>query len=246
MNRFFVPPEAISRGFVSFSAEQAAQINKVLRLRLGDEATALDGLGKEYLVGLTKLTKSEAEGEIRRISECTTEASVHLHLYVSLTQREKFELILQKCTEIGVSEFTPVLFARSLVPKSSDFEGKRDRWEKILQEAAEQSGRCIIPRLNDPVKHAAAISGCTGPIKLLAWTQEQSTHLIHKVQSGQSGSAALMIGPEGGMTAEEVALAQSHGWQPVSLGQRILRMETAAMIGSALILAVAESDQSAG
>lgn len=247
MNRFFLPPEILARAVIDFPDEQSNQINKVLRLREGDEVIGLDGANNEYRIRLNEVSKGQVSGEVLEQTRCLAEPVVQLHLFISFTQREKFELILQKCTEIGVSDFTPVFFARSLVQKSVEFENKQLRWNKILQEAAEQSGRGIIPQLHEPLKHGQAINATGFEVKLLAWTQEKSLHLTQEILGHeQAKNVALMIGSEGGMTADEVTAACEAGWIPVSLGKRILRMETAAMVGSALILAATDSDQPAG
>lgn len=238
MHRFFVTSENISATQVNFPAETARQMNLVLRLKPGTTVIALDGAGNELSVLLEQVGSEIAVGEITSRNRSVTEPRTHLTLLLCLTQREKFEWILQKCTEIGVSTFTPVISSRSLVQSAREVEGKYERWQRIIREAAEQSHRGIVPVLKPAVRFDAALRlpEIENDCRLIPWEEEHSLG-IRQVMSGHLPCrVTLTIGPEGGFSESEIVAAKSNGFIPVTLGPRILRMETAAVTAAALTL----------
>ena len=238
MHRFFVPPDRIRHRFVEFDADQAHQMRRVLRLRPGDRVTALDGTGRQYEVTLEEVGNARATGRAADPLAATGEPAARLTLYQSLLRREKFEWVLQKGTEIGVAAFVPVITRRSLVRDAEDVgPEKLDRWRRIIREAAEQSGRGLLPVLSPPIALAEAAGARAADVALIAWEGE-TQRTIGETLEGRAtvGEIALFIGPEGGYDEEEVRLAESCGAVPVSLGGRILRTETAAVVGAALVL----------
>lgn len=237
MNRFFLSPDCFSPELIRFDGETSHQIKRVLRLKSGDEVIALDGCGWEYSVQLTQVGGAGVEGRILSSRQTTAEPKTHLTLLVGLTQREKFEWVLQKCTEIGAAAFTPVITSRSLVQDIRSAEQKTERWQMILKEAAEQSGRGRIPMLNPPVLYLQALEQLRNfDLGLVASEAEQKTPVTAAIKRFQGESLGVLIGPEGGLTVDEIQRAQKAGIRPVSLGPRILRMETAAIVAAALIL----------
>jgi 16S rRNA (uracil1498-N3)-methyltransferase len=235
MNHFFVDPKLIIDDHVNFVEDISHQICRVLRLKVDDQVTVLDNLGNQFEVKLVNVDPHECLGKILLKKTNTAEPMKELHLFIAMTQREKFELILQKCCEIGVSQFTPIITERSIVVSVNDFQKKRERWERILKEAAEQSRRGKIPKLNDPEIFQKAVLNQNG-FNLIAWEKDENSK-IETVFSGFDGQkVSLMIGPEGGFSENEINLSIKNNWQPISLGKRILRMETAAMVTSALVL----------
>ena len=235
MHRFFLPPECITEDQVLFPADISHQITRVLRLKSENQVTVLDNLGGEFLVNLVTINAKQCLGRIIQKKQAENTLKIKLNLFIALTQREKFEFILQKCTEIGVDSITPILSIRSLVNSTANWSGKKERWDRILKEAAEQSGRGYIPVLSEPLDFNAAINNLS-PVKLIAWEGEKQKTLKQILEGCQANQVALMIGPEGGFEAAEVETAKEAGWLPFSLGKRILRMETAAIVASALIL----------
>ncbi|MHB0922388.1 MAG: RsmE family RNA methyltransferase [Bellilinea sp.] len=237
MHRFFLPDHAFQGDEIVFPVEPARQILRVLRLRIGEKVAALDNLGWEFRVELVEINAARVKGRILGKQPVSGEPPVHLHMFLCLSQREKFEWMLQKCTEAGAAEFTPVLSSRALVQDFPALENKYQRWSRIIQEAAEQSGRGRIPQLNGPVKYDAAVGQATANsiICLLAWENEKTLRLADALIGQKPGAAvSLLIGPEGGLSDEEAELAVRLGWRPVSLGRGILRMETAALVAAAL------------
>jgi 16S rRNA (uracil1498-N3)-methyltransferase len=238
MHRFFVPPASIQAGQVVFPPETSHQIASVLRLHAGQRLCVLDNLGNEYTVELTEAGQKAAVANIIEQNLAQGEPPFHLALYLCLAQREKFEWMLQKCTETGAATFIPVVSSRSLVQDVAESNKKTARWEKIIQEAAEQSRRGHIPGLKPAVSFAQAAQQGQGK-RIILWEQEHSTDLrqaLSGVTVNNSPEISLLVGPEGGFSDEEVQLAQLAGWQPVSLGRRILRMETAAIVATALVI----------
>jgi 16S rRNA (uracil1498-N3)-methyltransferase len=238
MHHFFVPPASFQSGQVIFPPEIAHQISSVLRLHSGQRVCVLDNLGNEFTVELVETGQKTAVGKIIEQTPAQAEPLFRLALYLCLAQREKFEWMLQKCTETGAAAFIPVISSRSLVQDAAETNKKTTRWEKIIQEAAEQSGRGRIPELKPAVNLAQAARQGQGK-KIILWEQERSTTLpqaLSGVTANNTPAISLLVGPEGGFSDEEVHLALEAGWQPVSLGRRILRMETAAIVATALVV----------
>jgi 16S rRNA (uracil1498-N3)-methyltransferase len=253
MQRFFLPASNIQSGRVVFSEAISRQMVQVLRLKPDERVTVLDGSGKEYLVRLTHLSAQSSEGEIENSQSSVGEPCTELTLYLCLTQREKFEWMLQKCTEVGASRFVPVISSRSLVQDTRDVVNKYERWQRILQEAAEQSYRGKVPMLESPLHldKALKLAAQTDTCCLIPWEEERSLSLQQALQMRPGKEVILLIGPEGGFSQEEVALARTANFLSVTLGERILRMETAAVVASALVLYErgdmnCRSDQAAG
>ena len=237
MNRFFISPNCFDITFVKFDDNTSHQIHKVLRLKSGDKVIALDGSGMEYTVELNQISNNQCVGKILSRQDSNAEPRVKLTLLVGLTQRDKFEWVLQKCTEIGATAFTPVITSRSLVQDIRSAEQKISRWQSILKEAAEQSGRGVIPILNPPVLYLQALEQLRGQeLGMIAYEGENKEPLKKAIKKFSGKNLGLMIGPEGGLSMEEVQRAKQSGLITVSLGPRILRMETAAVVATALIL----------
>lgn len=238
MHRFFVDPDCFVGDRVVLPESIAHQIRSVLRLRPGAAIVVLDNTGWEYEVLLHQVDRQQVVGEAMAKRPCPNEPTVQLTLYQALMKRDKFEWVLQKGTEIGVTHFVPLVTQRSLVQEVDLKEGKQLRWEKIITEAAEQSRRGCIPTLHAPQTLAEALAAQSAQPGLIAWEAAQGV-TIRKALGGDGERPlriSLFIGPEGGFAAEEVAAAQAAGLQSVTLGKRILRAETAALVAAALVL----------
>jgi len=238
MHRFFVPPEAIQNGVVTFPENIARQIFKVLRLQNGNQVIVLDGSTMEFHVKLAEVSTSLVKGYIIDQKLSSSEPSTKVHLYIALTQREKFEWILQKCTEVGVVSFTPVITSRCLKQNPAEVEGKYPRWKNIIREAAEQSHRGVVPTLNPVLGYESIQKNSLNPgaLGLFFWEEERDFGLKKILTRNKGSEVNLIIGPEGGLSVGEAELAKKAGYESVSLGDRILRMETAAVVAAALVL----------
>jgi len=241
MQRFFVNPDAVQNDIVWFPEAAARQMEKVLRLDLhSDEVLALDNSGKSYLVRLSGRHAGTLRGEIIQVIEAHPRVELRLELGFSLTKREKVEWILQKGTELGVSAFRPYVSERSLDRGLRLDDAKKERWNAIIREAAEQSQRTRLPELHAPLDYANLLA-CfpVEGVKLIAW--EGSAPELHLKpdwfefsEGNRRVGASLLIGPEGGFGAEEVDLAERAGFRQFSLGRNVLRMETACLAACAL------------
>jgi len=237
MHRFFVDPEILTGNRVVLPAATAHQIRNVLRLHAGSAIIVLDNSGSEYEVVLRQVDRQQVVGEALAKRPCPNEPSIHLTLYQALMKRDKFEWVLQKGTEIGVSHFVPIVTQRSLVQNVDIKASKQARWHKIITEAAEQSRRGCIPELQPPQTLSQALTAHSTQPGLIAWEEAEGLTLRGALAGGERPShISLFIGPEGGFAAEEVEAAQAAGMQAITLGKRILRAETAALVASALVL----------
>jgi 16S rRNA (uracil1498-N3)-methyltransferase len=236
LHRFLVPPSAVDGDTVVFSRATARQIRSVLRLRRGDLIIVLDGSGEEFVARLQVTTDNPwARIEERRCNQA--EPRCELRLYMGLLKGSHLELVVQRCTEIGVSHFIPVQSARAVSHTVSC--AKRQRLEAVIRESVEQSRRGIIPSLGEEMSFADAMTdACRIGSTIVLWENESEIWLRNldwdTVRAAHTLS--LFVGPEGGFTQQEVDLARIAGAQIASLGPRTLRAETAAIVGCALVL----------
>jgi 16S rRNA (uracil1498-N3)-methyltransferase len=239
-HRFFVPPESISQNKVTFGAAHVHQLCNVLRMRAGARVIVLDDSGLEYEVELTQVGRNTVTGHICAQRATQAEPHLRLTLYQGTLKGDRFEWILQKGTELGASAFVPVLCERSVSRDIKRVGGKRPRWERIIREAAEQSHRGRLPRLAAPLSfdRACQESVRENNLSLLLWeeaTQESLSGVLRSF-SGDLARVALLVGPEGGFASHEVAQARRHGIGVVTLGPRVLRAETAAIVSAAIVM----------
>ncbi len=238
MHRFFVPPEWIDGGRVALGGSLVHQIRHVLRLRPGDHVVVLDNSGWEWEVELTSVGPESVEGRVVHKGLATGEPRTKITLYQGALKGRNFELVLQKGTELGVVEFVPVISDRCVIASLDDVNKKRERWQRIILEAAEQSRRGRLPHLRPAMLFALACERAqrTEGLSLMPW-EEASQHSLRRVlTSRRPFSVNVFIGPEGGFSPQEVALAQGYGIVPITLGPRILRAETAGLAVVAAIL----------
>jgi len=239
VNRFFVAASGIEGDQVRLSPEQSHQVCHVLRLKPGDTIVVLDGSGTECDVTLTAVSRTESVGQTTSRRRAPGEPATEVTLFQSLLVREKFEWVLQKGTEVGITQFVPVLTERSLVRTKTIEQNKMDRWQRILMEAAEQSHRGRIPQLEPILPFDQSLLRLRDFDRFLIAAPSEGAMTLRSALQGiprSPASVAVMIGPEGGFTEEEIARARDRGVVPISLGPRILRTETAAIVACALVL----------
>ncbi len=239
MHRFFVSPSSISGESVTLSDAQAYQVARVLRLKTGDRVIVLDGSGYEFEVEMEAVSSQRAQGKVTRKALSQSEPKTSVTLYQGLLKGSKFEYALQKCTEVGVTSFVPLVCRRCVADTDRLSEAKLARWRDIIREASEQSRRGKLPSLGSPVTLEQACTTAKG-LRLLPWEAEATTGLRSVLRQGQAGKlpakVSLFIGPEGGFDETEVEYARSRGVTPVTLGPRTLRAETAAVVAASLVL----------
>jgi 16S rRNA (uracil1498-N3)-methyltransferase len=214
----------------------------VLRLAPGDAVILINGDGHEYLATLSTLTPRHAAGDIVAVRTAATDPRLHLTLYQCTLKQDKFDWVLQKGTELGVSRFVPVVSERSVVRPAAALDGKHARWTAILREATEQCGRTRPPELA-PAVELGAVTLPPGAHGFVAWeeaagspTLGDAVTTVLRAAGEKAPPLALLVGPEGGLAADEVRMLVAQGWQRVTLGPRILRAETAALTGVAVIM----------
>lgn len=227
MRRFFADTNAEN---VIISGADAHHITDVLRLKVGDEIIVCGGDGYDCITKLTSLSKDEVLGEVTERKPSTAEPSVKIRLFQCMPKGDKFEYIIQKTVELGVTEIVPVESKRSIVKiPAAKVAAKTERWNKIAESAAKQSGRGLIPKVLAPMsfKEAAkAFTDCDLPIA--AYELENELTLKNLLSENmQAKTVNVFIGPEGGIDDDEIVALKSAGAFSVTLGPRILRTETA-------------------
>ena len=246
MHRFFVPPSWVQGNEVTITGPQARQMARVLRMRPGDKVIVLDNSGWEIEVRLESVDQPLVKGEVLHRRLAGREPRTKVSIYQGVLRSNRFEFILQKGTELGVVQFVPVITDRCVVSDLDAVEKKRRRWEWIIQEAAEQCRRGRKPALRPAILFARACEEArqAGGLSLILWEEEQQLSMRTLLREAPPGreqawppfTINLFIGPEGGFTPDEIAVAQRYGLVPVTLGARTLRAETAAIAASAAIL----------
>ncbi len=245
MHRFFVEGSARPGDEIAFGAAAARQMARVLRLVPGDRVAAVDPEGWELLVELTRLDLRGAAGRVLARERRETEPPVRVVLAQGIPKGDKMDFVVQKCTEVGVSAILPTVTRRTVVDLRGKEEERRERWQRIAREAAEQCGRVRVPEVLPAMRLEAAVAELAGAdLFLIPWEEERSRGLRAVLREaraqgsggGRPGTVAVLIGPEGGFAADEVELAMSRGAQPVSLGPRLLRTETAGLVVLTAIL----------
>lgn len=236
MYQFFVEPHQINESDkrVIIVGSDVNHIKNVLRMKVGEELAVSNGVdGKEYRCGIVSLGEDCVECELRFVKEDGVELPVKVTLFQGLPKADKMELIIQKAVELGVTEIVPVATKRCVV-KLDDKKAasKVARWQSIAEAAAKQSKRGIIPRVQPVQSFKLALQQAQDlDVRLipyeLASGMEHTRELLGAVRSGQS--VAVFIGPEGGFEENEIVLAKECGVEPITLGKRILRTETAGM-----------------
>lgn len=234
MYQFFVEPDQITDKTAIIRGNDVNHIKNVLRMKEGEELAISNGVdGKEYRVGIKAFLEDEIVCELRFIKEDAVELPSKIYLFQGLPKGDKMELIIQKAVELGVCEVIPMAMERSVVKlDAKKAAAKVKRWQTISLAAAKQSKRGMIPQVKDVMSFKDAVSYAGDmEVKLLPYElaggMEKTKELIGKIVPGEQ--IAVFIGPEGGFSEKEVGLAKEAGFEPITLGKRILRTETAGM-----------------
>lgn len=247
MQRYFIPKTDFLESTVRISGDDAHHLVRVMRARVGDHVICSNGEDREAEIEITHVDKNEVLGRVVKELELLAEPKLQVWIAQSLPKGDKMETILQKCTEIGAVRFIPFLSARTVVQYDAKKEAKRlERWEKIVKEAAEQAHRNRVPQIDAPVSWKQMLSLVKetnqsmicyekeNGLSIRQWITDQSERQDHLNESPRI--MLLIVGPEGGLTEQEVKEAEAVGCRSVGLGPRILRTETAAMVGLTCLL----------
>jgi 16S rRNA (uracil1498-N3)-methyltransferase len=239
MIRFFIPATQIRGDRVTLEGGDHHHLLNVLRKSAGDEIEILNGKGERYIARIMETHSDHTVAAIVRSTAKQTEPRIAIRLVQSLPKADKFEWILQKNTELGVGEFLPVISERSLIKLDGAARiKKRERWVKIIKEAAEQSGRAVIPQLQPVLEWRELPGAFPSGVVLLPWEGERDRSLkdVLSATAEIPRELSVIIGPEGGFARTEVECLRDLGAVTVTLGPRILRTETAGLVATAAIL----------
>ncbi|MBH8572618.1 16S rRNA (uracil(1498)-N(3))-methyltransferase [Nostocaceae cyanobacterium CENA369] len=231
LQRIAIAPSQFQQGQISLTKEQQHYLGRVLRLREGDRFIAMDGRGKWWLAQL-----AAEQAEVLEPLAVATELPVSITLMVALPKGNGFDEVVRCCTELGVACIAPVLSDRTLLNPSPQ---KLERWRRIAAEAAEQSERSFVPTILEPVAFNSAVTADATTQRYICEARGEYPHLKHLINS-VSTEIIVATGPEGGWTEKEIENAIAAGFQPVSLGRRILRAVTAPVVALTLISASCE------
>ncbi|MCC5635906.1 16S rRNA (uracil(1498)-N(3))-methyltransferase [Nostoc sp. CHAB 5844] len=238
LQRIAIAPSQFQQDQILLSPQQLHYLGRVLRLREGDHFIAMDGMGKWWLVQL-----AGEQAQVLELLSVETELPVTITLMVALPKGNGFDEVVRCCTEIGVTCIAPVISDRTLLNPSPQ---KLERWRRIAAEAAEQSERAFVPTILEPVAFMS-INGQESMVNGQKYICEARGNFPHlkdclptKEQMTNDQELIIATGPEGGWTEQEIENAIASGFQPVSLGRRILRAVTAPIVALTLVTAACE------
>ncbi|MBD2775099.1 16S rRNA (uracil(1498)-N(3))-methyltransferase [Iningainema tapete] len=237
LQRIAIAPSQLQQGQILLTPQQQHYLGQVLRLGDGSRFIAIDGKGKWWLAQLEK-----SQAQVLEPLEVQTELPASITLILALPKGNGFDEVVRCCTELGVAVIAPVVSGRTLLNPSPQ---KLERWRRIAQEAAEQSERSIVPTILEPVSFITSLSTVTNQ-RYICEARGDFPHLLDclddkELLTNNTGQITIAIGPEGGWTEKEVECARASGFQPVSLGSRILRAVTAPIVALSIVVAKLES-----
>jgi 16S rRNA (uracil1498-N3)-methyltransferase len=231
MPRFYIADPRIEQELLKVKGSEVRHIRRVLRLKVGDRLILFDGSAKEYEGIIVEESPSSVVMKVENISSPAKESPLEITLAQSLLKGEKMEYLIQKATELGTKRIIPFFSSRSvpLLDKSQRLR-RYHRWEKIAIEACKQCGRIAVPKV-EPLQDYSEMLGMapSETLRLILW--EKKGQGLKEVLKGSKGRTEIffVVGPEGGMSDEEVGEAGKAGFIPITLGKRILRSETAGL-----------------
>lgn len=233
MQKLFV--DYIGGDKITLNEEQSRHIAKSLRMKKGDMLTLCTGDGTDYGCMIDEITKDSVTLTVCYEQASNTEPTVKVSLFQGVPKSDKMEDIIQKCVELGIYEITPVLTKRSISrPDEKQAKKKQVRYNKIALEAAQQSGRGIIPKINDMTSFKNAVNSCDADLKIIFY--EGGGKSLKSLINDDIKTVAIFIGPEGGFEKDEVDAVLDIGGINATLGKRILRTQTAPVAALSAIM----------
>ena len=230
----------------TLTGDQATHLARVLRAEPGQiyDVVANGFLHRAEITTVNIGSSGEPEVHFTLHEELESDAALPLHLLLAVFKFDHMEWAIEKATELGIARITPILARRTEKHLAQSASKRAERWRRIALEASKQSRRTTIPDIADPIPLKQALEQEQSPTRILLSETEQITTLTTALRNARSSNqetdTALAIGPEGGWTPEEITLFTQHNWQPITLGPRILRAETAAITAMALAAAMLE------
>ena len=236
MPKFFVNKEQIAKQ-ITILEEDAKHIKTVLRKKEGEKLIICDGEGIEYICSINCFEQNTVIADIIEKQYCESEPPIKITLFQGLPKADKMELIIQKCVELGVDSIVPVATEHSVVKLDKKEQKKLERWKKIAEAAAKQSGRGKIPQIGNILSFEQALQQSKKlDSAIIPYEKEQKRNLKEFIKCFRGKSIGVFIGAEGGFSEQEIAQAIKQNVIPVTLGKRILRTETAGMITTAILI----------
>lgn len=238
MRRFFIHPDTKITPEILLSEQESHHISKVLRLSVDTPLQLLDGMGNIHDAVIVAMGK---QLKLNILSSTHVHRDeIPLRVCQSILKGQKMELLVQKCTELGVSEFTPFYSERCQLKKTelSKISKKYDRWERIIEEACKQCNNPIKMKLKPMVSLNEMINQEDKSVqKILFWEEEKLENSLHSysLQTNDTAGLQIVFGPEGGFPVAETDLARNSGFQTLSLGPRVLKAETANIAAVSII-----------
>jgi len=247
--RVLIPIELLNADEPQAAGETARRLVRVLRLGAGDAFTAMDGGGLEYDCRILSASPKLVHFVVEESRQLTTEPRLELTIAQAVPKGSRMEFVIQKCVELGVARIVPLLTERGIVRHAdeldADFDdepGQRERrWAQVAISAAEQSGRGRVPAVTRPLSLGAALTAMGEADLFILDERERECSLVHALRGAENPMTrvGVFIGPEGGFTVGEIEQAIGFGAQPVTLGPRILRTETAGIVACTIVMALA-------
>lgn len=228
--RFYCDPNTADKlalgAQVKLSENAATHATRALRLEVGDKAVLFNGDGHDYLAELAFIKKGEVIAKIISIKALDNESPIKVILAQAISSGDRMDFTIQKAVEMGVTEIQPIASQRSVVKLSGErAEKRREHWQNVVNSACEQSGRAFVPKVAMPATLANWLA--SHPDAETKVTLAPTAEVSFKELPTPTGNICLLVGAEGGLTEDEIALAALQGFTPVRLGKRILRTETA-------------------
>lgn len=230
--RIYTQQPLITGELVQLEETASHHLSKVLRMQAGRELILFNGKGGEFAATINEVTKKHVIALVAEHNAENRESLLQLELAIGISRGERFEWVLQKATELGVTKITPLITERTEVKTSGDRQEKMmDRWQHIIISACEQCQRNVLPELATPLQLNDWLPQVNSDLRFVLHHRDSKT--LPTEQKPQS--ITLLIGPEGGLSESEIALAQQHNFNALTLGPRVLRTETAPVAAISLV-----------
>ena len=239
MPHFYVNPKDIKDKSFVIVNEQFHYLSTVRRFSVGDEINIFDGLGKSYKAKIDNIDKKSMHGTILS-SKTLVLPNKKISLYTAIPKGERFDWLIEKSSEIGISKIIPVIYVRSIVKELS--KNKMERYKKISISASSQSWRADIMPIEHPIKFNEIVKKTSvqkDTLNMLPWESEENKNILSLLNENKDvKNINIFIGPEGGFDKAEIDVALKNNFKTVTLGKNILRVETAAIVASSIVTAV--------
>ena len=242
MPKFFIEANQMQENKITLLGEDVNHIANVLRKKVGDEINICNIVTSEnYLCQIKDINKEKIECNVIKMLQSEAETNTEITIFQGLPKAEKMELIIQKCTELGAKYFVPVQMERCVVKLDSKSQAKKiERWNKIAETAAKQSGRNFIPKVENLINLQNLLNLIQKyDIVLLAYENEEDftfKEVVQTLKNKENLKVGIIIGPEGGIDIKEVKQLEEAGAKIITLGKRILRTETVALAMTSIIM----------